>query len=433
MRLLPVGAQEHSDWEDGLWVEKPGYPCIDCSWIHQPPEGHCVPEFEFEEGHDKNKNEPAPVFYVGSGEDCHVRLGDELVPERVCRVYKEGRNWLLEALLPHAAVHLGDRSLAVGQRVMLKDGDTFTLARPPTPFAYRIKLCDEDNWYVDLQSEKDYPNKYPGRFPFRSSLPEAPQAPEELKRLAWQTDQMRRRSEEDQVRVADWSAFSQYVKRHYYKHGIECIPWCTTGRLRAIDEPLVPLQPRAYPSWIGELMARERQLPGVDPTRPLAFQSCMEASGLKVAPQMQFKGEPPRLEDLYTDSFASGLAVASTSAPSRGVGLTINGAPLPGPGESDAERAALMEEAPTIPSVEEVPSVNPHLRQPFKLWLQGMDDSMFLMQYHDQIVANFDSLEQVHEIYFRDGELSKAFFEDTSIKKLGHRRIFEKWFRDFCR
>lgn len=34
----------------------------------------------------------------------------------------------------------------------------------------------------------------------RSSLLDAPEAPEELRRLAWQTDQMRRRSENDQVR-----------------------------------------------------------------------------------------------------------------------------------------------------------------------------------------------------------------------------------------
>ncbi len=33
----------------------------------------------------------------------------------------------------------------------------------------------------------------------RSSLLDAPEAPEELRRLAWQTDQMRRRSENDQA------------------------------------------------------------------------------------------------------------------------------------------------------------------------------------------------------------------------------------------
>merc|ERR1712031_7726 len=125
----------------------------------------------------------------------------------------------------------------------------------------------------------------------------------ELKRLAWQTDQMRRRSEEDQVRVADWSSFSQYVKRHYYKYGIECVPWATTGRHLPVEKPPPHIQPRPYPAWIGELVACERQLPGVDPSRTISFASCMQVSGLKVAPQMEFKGEPPRLEDLYSDSF----------------------------------------------------------------------------------------------------------------------------------
>ncbi|CAE8601342.1 unnamed protein product, partial [Polarella glacialis] len=87
----------------------------------------------------------------------------------------------------------------------------------------------------------------------------------------------------------------------------------------------------------------------------------------------------------------------------------------------------------TVPVEAPRAAVNPRLRLPFREWLKGMDDSLFLLQYHDHIAANFDSLEQIHEIYFQDGEIKPAFFEDTGIKKLGHRRIFEKWFRDNCR
>lgn len=114
--------------------------------------------------------------------------------------------------------------------------------------------------------------------------------------------------------------------------------------------------------------------------------------------------------------------------------LTIDGVALSSAAQvsSDGEAVSKMQ-VPTVSTATECRTFNPHLRIPFKEWLEGMDDSKFLMQYHDQIVANFDSLEQVHEIYFRNGELSKAFFEDTGIKKLGHRRILEKWFRDFCR
>lgn len=408
MKLRPADAETTSDWEDGFWVERPGYPIIDGSWIHPPPKGHSLPEFEFEEGNDKTKNEPAPVFYVGSGDDCHVRVGSDELPERVCRVFKEKRIWYLEALLPDAGVHHGEQLLEVGRRVALKDNDTFTLEHPPTPLAYRILINEEDNWYFDVNPEKDFPNKYPGRFPWRSSLPEAPPAPEELKRLAWQTDQMRRRSEDDQVRVSDWSAFSQYVKRHYYKHGIECTPWVGTGSKRPIDKKSESFPPRAYPKWIAELVAKERQLPGFDPGRELPFSTSLLASGVKVLEPMTFNGEPPRLQDLYDEPYAYGPAVAC--AASQRAAPTQSREPAPAP-------------SPKTSSV--------HLRQSFKEWLEGMDDSMFLMQYHDEIVANYDSLEQIHEIYFRNSELSPAFFDDVGIKKLGHRRIFEKWFRDY--
>lgn len=45
----------------------------------------------------------------------------------------------------------------------------------------------------------------------RSSLLDAPEAPEELRRLAWQTDQMRRRSENDQV-VRDLKCWRQSAR-----------------------------------------------------------------------------------------------------------------------------------------------------------------------------------------------------------------------------
>mmetsp|Transcript_41391 Transcript_41391/g.128971 ORF Transcript_41391/g.128971 Transcript_41391/m.128971 type:complete len:427 (+) Transcript_41391:134-1414(+) len=426
MKLLPVGAREGSDWEDGLWVERPGYPAVDGSWIHPPPSGCSVPEFEFEEGSDKNKNEPGPVFYVGSGSDCHIRLDDVQMPERVCRLAKEGRVWVLEALLPDPRLHLRDQPLSAGQRIALKDGDVFSLVCPPTPLAYRVHIADEDNWYIDIASEKDYPNKYPGRFPFRSSLADAPAAPEELKRLAWQTDQMRRRSEEDQVRVADWSSFSQYVKRFYYKYGIECTPWASTGRQRPVDPPLPTRAPRAYPAWICDILSRERQLPGMDPARELPFASCLRASGQEVAHPLELLGEPD-----------------SARRPRPGPGVPP---PPAGPDLATAQPSvAVLPSTPVaepagadVPALQLVPEpygleLNACLRMSFREWLEKLDDSLFLMQYHDNIAAHFDSLAQVHEIYVQGGKLSGGFFEVAGIKKLGHRRIFEKWFRDYSK
>lgn len=417
MRLLPLGAEQGSDWEDGLWVEKPGYPVVECSWIHPPPNGCRVPEFEFEEGNDKNKNEPGPVFYVGTGNDCHVRMDVEEVPEKVCRLAKEGRTWFLEALLPKPSLHMGDRPLTAGQRVALRDGDVFSLARPPTPLAYRVRISEEDNWYIDEASDRDYPNKYPGRFPFRSSLADAPPAPEELKRLAWQTDQMRKRSEEDQVRVSDWSAFSQYVKRYYFKYGIECISWADVGRQRPVDPP-PPIRPaRSYPDWICELVARERQLPGISAGREPPFASSLRASGREVTAALDFRGDPPKL-----------LEPAVAAAPTSTAPLASPPASRPAP-VFPVTAADEQRQARRLPDA----GADERLRAPFRDWLESLDDSLFLMQYHDRIAATFDSLTQVYEIYVEDGELKGSFFEDAGIKKLGHRRIFEKWFRDLHR
>merc|ERR1712196_355493 len=74
---------------------------------------------------------------------------------------------------------------------------------------------------------------------------------------------------------------------------------------------------------------------------------------------------------------------------------------------------------------------NPLLQVSFREWLESMDDSKFLLQYHDSIASNFDSLEQVVDVFVRPtGELDNKFFEVVGIKKLGHKRILQKWFKD---
>jgi len=68
-----------------------------------------------------------------------------------------------------------------------------------------------------------------------------------------------------------------------------------------------------------------------------------------------------------------------------------------------------------------------------KEWLQSMDDSGFLTQYHDGIASKLDSLDQIVDVYAKSsGEVDAQFFVDVGIKKLGHKRLFEKWFRDNC-
>jgi hypothetical protein len=292
---------------------------------------------------------------------------------------------------------MGAKPLAVGQQAQLNNADVFSLAVPPTPFTYQVFINDGDNWYIDEVNEKDYPNKYPGRFPGKSSSSSIPEAPEELKRLAWQTDQMRRRSEEDNVRVADWSHFSQYVKRHYYEHGITCTSWAENGRGTPIDTKSKSYPPRKYPTWICNLLLQERQQPGMEADRQLPFASSLRVSGFEPGQPLVHTGTHPSLDPKSLDSQIISSVV---------------------PMELSARDADLR--------------TNMHLKQSFRDWLHSMDDSSFLLQYHDTIAANFDSLEQVHEIYVHNGELQSMFFEDVGIKKLGHRRIFEKWVREHC-
>ncbi|CAE7216352.1 unnamed protein product, partial [Symbiodinium microadriaticum] len=68
-----------------------------------------------------------------------------------------------------------------------------------------------------------------------------------------------------------------------------------------------------------------------------------------------------------------------------------------------------------------------------KDWLISLDDSGFLVQYHDSIASKLDSVAQIVETYAKDsGEVDPQFFDDAGITKLGHRRLFQKWFRENC-
>ena len=92
--------------------------------------------------------------------------------------------------------------------------------------------------------------------------------------------------------------------------------------------------------------------------------------------------------------------------------------------------------AATPPEETEVASepaeVNPHLLMSIHDWLESIDDSLFMLQYYDRVISNFDSLKQIHDIYFHAGRFDAGFFVAAGITKLGHKRIIEKWFREKC-
>ena len=404
MKLLPCNAAG-SSWEDDAWYDRPGYPPLDGCWIHPPCGDSRLPEVYFCEDCEKTRNEPPPIMYVGSGADTHVQL-DASFPERLCRIVRTRQRWSLEALTPRWQVQVQSSgtnatcdTLDVGRPRGLQHGDVISLSTPPTAqVSYSFHL------EVPELPEASFPNRYPARFPCRSSLPEAPEAPEELRRLAWQTDQMRRRSEQDQVRVADWSNFSQYVKQHYLDHGIHCTSWKISGRGKPCDPKPASFQPRPLPKWICELLA---EAPARGGPRELPYASCLAASGSPIREQQ------PQLQKVAVDVCRDGTIGGYRATDAGDLGAASEAVPLP----SQPEEVVLEE-------------TNPLLLQPIQDWLESVDDAGFLLQYYDQIVANFDSLKQIHDVYFHDGCLDGKFFLAAGVTKLGHKRILQKWFRD---
>ncbi|CAE7251474.1 unnamed protein product [Symbiodinium sp. CCMP2592] len=71
-------------------------------------------------------------------------------------------------------------------------------------------------------------------------------------------------------------------------------------------------------------------------------------------------------------------------------------------------------------------------------WLDDIDQGKGLLnQYRARLLAHFDSLEQILGLYMvrrSDGHwtLDQLFFHDLKIDKVGHRRLFEKWFKNRC-
>lgn len=67
-------------------------------------------------------------------------------------------------------------------------------------------------------------------------------------------------------------------------------------------------------------------------------------------------------------------------------------------------------------------------------WLREVDPAGFLAPYHDVIAGHFDSPAQIIDVYVQSAEdgqqpsFNSRFLDDMQVLKLGHRRLFEKWF-----
>ena len=134
-----------------------------------------------------------------------------------------------------------------------------------------------------------------------------PAAPEEMKRLSWFTDQMRRRSEEDQVRVGDWASFAQFVKKHYLKYGLDARPFRgTVGRDLSSTRLWRPA--KQWPRWITDIVASERQVPGVNCR--VSFEEALRLSGAHVADALPAPAQVLRAESKIRKGEGGGRCAA---------------------------------------------------------------------------------------------------------------------------
>lgn len=449
MRLVPASQTAPSEWDD-WWEEKPGLPAWEGVWRRDPDEGKTLPEFEFEEGHERNRNDPPHRFLIGSWEHSHIRLKDARIPRRHVLLFKHGCHWYLERLDPNEAVYCNDQQLVVGKWHQLQHGDEFSLLRPPTYMTYRIHLDEEANWYLALDREGNWQQNFDGEwylrecpslYPMKMQWPPTvyPTAPEDLKRLAWQTDQMRRRSEENEVRVGDWAAFARHVKAHYLWYGMEAKPF--KGTVCEPREQPPPRPHRGLPDWIADIVSKERQVAGV--TTPLSFEEALKLSGREASKPVELQGpaaasaRPSKGAPLGKGAKLGKGEPLSRDEPSGKGEASGKGSPLKGAPVAAAEPVSHKGAGtPAGKGRGKVPHAAPPVQasgldRDLRSWLEELDESGTLLTYEAVIAEKFGDLRGLHaKMVSPEGALSKEFFEAVGVKKLGHKRTFEKFFKE---
>lgn len=105
-----------------------------------------------------------------------------------------------------------------------------------------------------------------------------------------------------------------------------------------------------------------------------------------------------------------------------------------------APKAAATRPPDTMADMEEAqaPEVPVDWRSmPLDLWLLSVDNGKgFLLKYQEALCKNYDDLEQVMELYVTppddDGNIviDQRFFDDIRVDKVGHMRLFQKWFKE---
>eukprot|EP00930_Biecheleria_cincta_P067374 TRINITY_DN5391_c0_g1_i2.p1 TRINITY_DN5391_c0_g1~~TRINITY_DN5391_c0_g1_i2.p1 ORF type:complete len:709 (+),score=118.92 TRINITY_DN5391_c0_g1_i2:179-2305(+) len=99
-------------------------------------------------------------------------------------------------------------------------------------------------------------------------------------------------------------------------------------------------------------------------------------------------------------------------------------------GSADAKKENAQEQPAGFQLAEEYRDIDLHD------WLSSVDNGKgFLLPYQEALLANFDTLEQIMELYVSadDGSrvvIDQMFYNDIGVEKVGHKRLFEKWFKD---
>lgn len=52
-----------------------------------------------------------------------------------------------------------------------------------------------------------------------------------------------------------------------------------------------------------------------------------------------------------------------------------------------------------------------------------------MQAYGEAMKERFDFMQEVLAAYMEECGISQCFFEDFGVRKIGHKRLFERWFR----
>lgn len=221
----------------------------------------------------------------------------------------------------------------------------------------------------------------------------------------------------------------------------------------------------SLPEWLKDLRRKEREMglnqeprrsrstvarPGIGPKQPWPGAEGSEAAAVREPAELQEERPAAEAQERRTDP-DDGKAYTLERLREKYQGIYMEGEidayfrqdckplaamPVAAPGgtvDVAPTGVAAAAPAPQAAAFRKEQPVAKRFDMSIKDWLLAMDDSGFLAQYHDALAARVDSLEQIMDVYVQaSGEVDKRFFEDAGVKKLGHKRLFEKWFKDNC-